>query len=136
TGEAVNQIAEGEDSEPAADHAKREASGVAGNRQSDVAADEIIGAVRHVYDAHQAKGNRETAGEQEQERGEGNAVDSLKDAAVHKTLDVALAAAQTAGDRREAPPGDRRRGITAYKARALGTPPASRSKTARRSHRS
>jgi hypothetical protein len=60
--------------------------------------------VRHVYDAHQAKGNCETAGEQEQERGEGNAVDRLKDAAVHKTLDVALAAAQAAGGRREAPP--------------------------------
>src|SRR5262249_3161973 len=101
--EAVDQIAERDDSESAAEHTKREASGVAGNRQSDIAPDKIIGAVRHVHDAHQPKGDRETAGEQKQERGEGNAVDRLKDAAVHKTLDIAMAAAHAAGGYREVP---------------------------------
>src|SRR5262245_39210152 len=101
--EAIDQIAERDDSEPAAEYAKREASGVAGDRQSDVAPDKIIGAVRHVHDAHQPEGDRETAGEQKQERGEGNAVDRLKDAAVHKTLDVAMAAAHAPGGCREAP---------------------------------
>ena len=57
--------------------------------------------MRHVHDAHQPKGKRETAGEQEQERGEGNAVDRLKDAAVHKTLDIAVAAG---GRAPQAPP--------------------------------
>ena len=103
--EAVDQIAERDDREPAAEHAEREASGVAGNRQSDVTAEKIIGAVRHIHDAHQPEADRETAGEQKQQRGEGNAVDRLKDAAVHKTLDVAVAAAQAAGGCREAPPG-------------------------------
>ena len=37
--EAVDQVAERDDSEPAAEHAKSEATGVEGNRESDVAAD-------------------------------------------------------------------------------------------------
>src|SRR5262245_24776180 len=126
--EAVDQITERYDSEPAAEHAKREASGVAGHRQSDIAADKIVGAVRHVHDAHQPKGDRETAGEQKQERGEGNAVDRLKDAAVHERWTLLW--------RPRSAPVIRRGGIIACTARALGTPPASRSKTATRSRRS
>jgi hypothetical protein len=40
--------------------------------------------VRHVDDAHQSEADGETAGEQEQQRGEGHAVDRLEDAALHE----------------------------------------------------
>ena len=82
--EAIDQVAERDDREPAAEYAEREAAGVAGDREADIAAEKIIGAVRHVHDPHQPEAEREAAREQEQERGEGDAVDRLKDAAVHE----------------------------------------------------
>ena len=51
--EAVDQEAERDDGEPAAEHAEREAAGVAGDGEADVAAEQVVGAVRHVDDAHQ-----------------------------------------------------------------------------------
>ena len=68
--EAIDQVAERDDRKPAAKHAKLEAAGAAGNRIADIAAKKIIGAVRHVHDAHQPEAERESAREQEQQRGE------------------------------------------------------------------
>ena len=65
--EAVDQIAQRDDRQPAAEYAEREASGVAGDRQADIAAEKVVGAVRHIDDAHQPEGEREAAGEQEQQ---------------------------------------------------------------------
>ena len=90
--EAVDQVAERDDGEPAAEHAEREAAGVAGDGEADVAAEEVVGAVRHVDDAHEPEGEREAAGKQEQQCRQRDAVDRLKDGVVHGDTGMATAA--------------------------------------------
>src|SRR5262249_11259814 len=80
----IDQIPDRNDRQAAPEHAKREASSVPCDRQANVATEQIVGAVGHVHDAHQAEAEREPASEQEQEGGEGNTVDRLEDAAVHE----------------------------------------------------
>jgi hypothetical protein len=72
--EPVDEKAEHHDGEAAAEDRELEAAGAARDRIADIAAEQVIRAVRHVDDAHQAEGQREPAREQEQQRRQRDAV--------------------------------------------------------------
>src|SRR5262249_53488496 len=105
----IDQIPDRNDREAATEHAKREASSVPCDRQANVATEQIVGAVGHVHDAHQAEAEREPASEQEQEGGEGNTVDRLEDAAVHEKSCTSACAAPAQPAAPWAPRNPRRR---------------------------
>jgi hypothetical protein len=82
--EAVDDEPQHHHCEPAGDEREREAAGRARDREADVPAEQVVGAVRHVHHAHQPERKREAAGEQEEQRGERDAVDRLEDGARHR----------------------------------------------------
>ena len=80
---AVDDKAERHDCEAATQDRQLEAAGAAHDRIADVAAEQVVRAVRHVHDTHQAERQREPARKQEQQRGKRDAVDRLKDDGGH-----------------------------------------------------
>ena len=82
--EAVDEVAEHDHRQAAGDEREREAAGRARDREADVTAEQVVGAVRHVHHAHEPEREREAAGEQEEQRGERDAVDRLEDGARHR----------------------------------------------------
>jgi hypothetical protein len=76
--EAVDEIAQHHDGQPANHKRQFKAAGNADDGQADIAAQQVIRAVGHVDHAHQAERQREPAGQQEQQCRERDAVDGLE----------------------------------------------------------
>ncbi len=83
---AVDQEAKDNDRKTAAKHGQFEAAARADDRETNIAAEQIIGAISHIDDAHESERQREAAGEQKQQRTERDAVDGLEDCALHERM--------------------------------------------------
>src|SRR4030095_2527343 len=67
------------DRESAHDHGGDEAAAAPDDCESNVAAEQIVGAVRHVHDAHDAEDEREAAGQEKEQGAVRDSVEELTD---------------------------------------------------------
>ena len=71
------------DAEAGAEHREPEVAAEIGDRRAEIGAEHEEAAMREVGNAHQAEGEREAGGEQEQQAAEGDAVQRLDDPELH-----------------------------------------------------